>query len=145
MKILKIQIRIKAKKKTRLSKPELKLKQKSKDYQNKDKSDVSKRSSSMKSTSLEWNAIVFIVLASDVCLSNENCNLLTLVYVWNLNQSSLSERRLIGSLFSICCTLNADIVLLNELNRIASSSGNAFNCSICWLRLVASALLKYST
>lgn len=53
MKILKIQIRIKAEKKTRLTKPELKLKQKSKDYQNKDKSDVSKRSSSMKSTSLE--------------------------------------------------------------------------------------------
>lgn len=94
-------------------------------YQNKDKSDVSINNSSIKSTSFEWKAIVFIVLARDVCFIKENGSLLTLVYVWNLNQSNLSGRRLITSLFSICFKLNDEIVDWNEPNKIASSSGRA--------------------
>ena len=112
--------------------------------QNSDKSEVSINSSSIKSTNFEWKAIVFIVLASDVCLSSENGNFPTLVYVWNLNQSSLSGRKLIGSLFSICFILRVDIVLLKELSKMASSSGNVFNCSMCWFKRLASFPFKYS-
>ena len=48
-------------------------------YQNMDKSEVSINSSSMKSTNLEWNTIVFMVLAKYVFFMSEYGNLLTLV------------------------------------------------------------------
>ena len=97
-------------------------------YQNSDMSDVSKSNSSIKSTSFEWNVIVFIVLAKAECLRSVNGSLVTLVYAWNLNQSSRSERKFIISLFSICATLRVDIVLWNELSKMASSSGKPFSC-----------------